>query len=201
MKLKTTVPVLAVLIFGLATMALAAEPMAELKSNIDNFLTLLKDPQYSDPAKKEEQKDKIWRTIDVAFDLEGVARLALGKNWQSFSAQEQKDFSEAFADLLGGSYIDRIREGYGGEDVTYLGQESISETKAVVNTKIVRSSGEIPINYSMLLKNGHWRIYDVKIEGVSMVRNYRAQFDNILMNSKPADLIARVKSKVGIKDE
>ena len=201
MKLKKMVPVLAMLIFGLASMALAAEPMAELRANIDNFLTILNDPQYSDPARKDEQKDKIWKTIDVAFDLGGVARLALGKNWKMFSAQEQKDFTDAFADLLGGNYIDRIREGYGGEAVTYLGQEIISDTKAAVNTKIVRSSGEIPISYSMLLRDGHWRIYDVKIEGVSMVRNYRAQFDKMLMSNKPAYVIERVKNKVDLKNE
>ena len=121
-----------------------------------------------------------------------------GRTGRAFPPRNKKTSRSAFAELLGGNYIDRIREGYGGEDVTYVGQDMISDTKALVMTKIVRKTGDIPINYSMLLRDGHWRIYDVNIEGVSMVRNYRAQFDNILMNNSPAYLIERVKNKVDL---
>ncbi|MEW5724006.1 MAG: ABC transporter substrate-binding protein [Thermodesulfobacteriota bacterium] len=196
MMIKKVVFVSIVILLGLATAALAEEPTDTLKKNIDDFIGVLKDPLYKDSAKEKEQTDNIWDIIERLFFFEGVARLALGKDWDKFSEPEKKEFTDSFTRLLGNSYLKKIREGYTNETVQFLDQEVRDDKKGVVRTKIVRQSGDIPVDYSLLVVQGVWRVYDVKIEGASLVKNYRAQFNQILMNNTPAQLIERVKKKV-----
>jgi phospholipid transport system substrate-binding protein len=163
----------------------------------------LKDPQYQsdDPGLKAEQRDKIWDLVGSQFDFTEISRRALARNWKSFSAEEQKAFATVFAKMLGNIYVERIQSGFAGQKVEFA-DEIMHETKplAIVKTFIVDDQTKIPVDYSLKKKNDQWRVYDVKVEGVSLVKNYRTQFNDILRKEKPAELIERLKSKVAEQD-
>ena len=100
-----------------------------------------------------------------AFDFTELSGRALAANWKTLNPQQRKEFSEVFSEVLGNTYLDKIQGGYRDEKVEYIGQEMVSDTKAVVKTKIIREKGEIPVDYSMRLKNDNWKVYDVQVEG------------------------------------
>ena len=174
----------------------AAEPFSILKEEIDQVFDILNDPSYSDTAKKSEQHDKLWKMIENAFDFRIMSRLTLAHNWKSFSPDEQAEFAQVFGHFLGNTYLEKIQSGFSGEKVEYLGHDMLTDTKAVVKTTIVRNDVKTPIDYSMQNKNDTWKIYDVKIEGVSLLKNYRTQFASLLLKKKPSELIDMLKEKV-----
>lgn len=170
-----------------------------LQKPIDAGIALLRDPQYQTPDKKTIQRDKIWDIIKPAFDFRVISIRSLGRNWRQFSDAEKAEFTEVFAKLLGNTYIGKIQGEYHDETVRFLGEEKLSEDKVIVNTEIVRKTGKIPVDYAMYHeKNGTWRVYDVKVEGIGLVLNYRRQFDDYLATpgNTPAKLIAQLKEKV-----
>lgn len=171
------------------------KPLDAIRGPVEQVLAILHDPAYQAPGTKAAQKDRLWGIIRKVFDFEAIAERAVGRNWKSFSAAQKKAFSDAFADLLGNSYLDKIQGGFKDEKVDFLSQELLSETKARVKTRIVREVDAIPVEYSVQKEAGAWTIYDVNIEGVSLVQNYRSQFDQILAKESPDALIARVKAK------
>ena len=174
----------------------AAEPFTILKGEIDQVFSILNDPVYSDESKKDEQHDKLWKLIENAFDFNAMSRLTLANNWKSFSLEQQDEFSRVFGRFLSNTYLDKIQSGFSGEQVEYVGEDTLSEKKAVVMTNVIRSGVKTPMNYSMLKTGSTWKIYDVKIEGVSLLKNYRTQFRSILLKDKPAELIEMLKEKI-----
>jgi phospholipid transport system substrate-binding protein len=187
------------LIVGIPCSASGIEPLDALKVPVDQVLGILNDPQYQDAALKDAQREKIWETIGQVFDFEIMGKLALARNWKKFSVQQRKEFSGLFAELLESTYVDKIQGGYEEEKVLYLGQQMVSDSKARVTTKILRSSMDIPIVYSMLKRSDFWKVYDVRIEGVSLIKNYRTQFSHILAKGSPAQLIERLKHKIELQ--
>ncbi len=132
--------------------------------------------------------------ISQRFDFEEMARRSLAVAWQQRTPQERKEFVGLYTDLLERSYMKRI-EGYSNEKIVYL-DEKIDGTYAVVRTKIVTGrSVEIPIDYRLLDRNGKWLVYDVVIEGVSLVNNYRTQFSKIIRTSSYQELVKKMKNK------
>jgi phospholipid transport system substrate-binding protein len=179
--------------------AAAGEPMDVLKAPMNEALALLRDPQYKtdDPAKKAEQREKFWAIIKPVFDFEELSKRTLARNWKQFDAAQQTAFTEVFAELLGNIYVDRIQGGYNDETIEFGDQiKHESRPLAVVKTFIVSARNRIPVDYSMIDQDGSWRVYDVKVEGVSLVKNYRSQFKEILSKESPDQLIARLKEKV-----
>jgi phospholipid transport system substrate-binding protein len=180
-----------------------ASPTDVLRGPLDLAILILKDPKYQsdDPGLKAEQRDKIWDLVGGRFDFTEVSRRALARNWKSFSAEEQKAFTTVFAKMLGNIYVERIQSGFAGQKVEFA-DEILHETKplAIVKTFIVDDQTKIPVDYSLKKTNDQWRVYDVKVEGVSLVKNYRTQFNDILRKEKPAELIERLKSKVAEQD-
>ena len=177
----------------------AKTPMASLQGLIDEVISLLNSPQYQDAAKKKEQGDKIWVVIEEVFDFQKISRLTLGKNWKKFSDKELDEFSVLFSNLLGKTYLKKVQDEFKNEKVNYMDEKILTGKKnerAQVKTALVRKNMEIPVEYSMWKNNGVWRIYDVKVEGISLVKNYRTQFQKILFNKSPGELIAQVKKKV-----
>ncbi len=178
---------------------LAGEPMDALKAPMDEALALLRDPQYSsdDPQKKAMQREKFWAIVEPVFDFNELSKRTLARNWKKFNEAQKAEFANVFGDLLGNIYVDRIQGGYSDETVEF-GNQRIHESRplAVVKTFIVSSRNRIPVDYSLIQKNGAWRVYDVKVEGVSLVKNYRSQFKEILSKETPDELIERLKKKV-----
>jgi len=170
--------------------------MDALKGPIDEGIKLLSDQKYKNPSLKRVQREKIWEIVRKAFDFTELSGRALATNWKIFNPLQRREFSEVFSEVLGNTYLDKIQGGYMDEKVAYLGQEMLSDTKAVVKTKIIREKGEIPVNYSMRLKNNNWKVYDIHVEGVSLVQNYRSQFNDILSKETPNELIRRLEKKL-----
>lgn len=172
-----------------------AEPMDTLKNSTNHVLAILKDPVYKDSAKKELQIEKIQAKIRDMFDFGEMARRTVGRHWKKFTPKQQMEFTNLLTQYLENLYISRI-QGYSNLKVMYLGENVSTKFKAAVNTKIVTENLQIPIDYRMIMKNEGWKVYDVNIAGVSLVRNYRAQFQKILMKESPDALIERLEQKV-----
>jgi phospholipid transport system substrate-binding protein len=183
------------------SLSAADSPMEALKIPIETVLSLLKDPKYKDPDQRQQQRDKIFAITRKLFDYTEMSKRTLARNWKLFSPQEQVQFVDVFADHLSNTYMDKIQGEYKGETVVFLGQEMIADGKALVSTKVQRQPSDISVDYSMLLVDNQWRVYDVNIEGVSLIKNYRTQFDQILVKESPAQLIERLKKKADIKIE
>lgn len=199
--MKKIISIAIILILYAATASAANPAMNAVREPLDRAMTILNDPQFANGQKEAEQKDLLWTCIDDVFNFVEVGKRALGKGWKKFKPEQRKEFCDVFAKVIGNAYLSRIQDGFGGETIDYL--EMIpgkKPTKAVVKTMIKNDSRETPVDYSLLQKNGRWQVYDVKIEGISLVKNYRSQFSKILMNKKPDELIQRLKTKLEKQD-
>jgi phospholipid transport system substrate-binding protein len=173
-----------------------AAPVDTIETEVNKILDVLRDPALKAPSAKETREERIWAIIDGVFDYAELSKRALGRNWRKFKAEQQKEFTELFSRLLGNVYLDRIMA-YTDERIVFGKENMVSEKKAEVESKIVTESKEIPVHYRMILKDGGWKVYDVVIEGVSLVRNYRGQFKEILTNKSPQALIEMLRKKLG----
>lgn len=171
-------------------------PMQTVKERIDQIITILNDPQYHPAGQKEAQRGKIWEVSKSMFDFTEISRRTVGPKWNSFSDPEKSRFTDVFAQFLGNTYIDKVQGEYHNEQVIYL-QEIVKEPQALVRTQLKRESTVLPIDYRMKQAEGQWKIYDILVEnGVSIVQNYRVQFQSILQKESPAQLIARLEEKL-----
>lgn len=175
-----------------ASQAIAAEnPQAVVKTGTDQVLQLLK--QY--PENTHERRQKIWSVVKAYFDFDAIAKRAVGPEWNMQPPEKQQEFTRDFSRLLFNAYIGKI-EDYTNEKITYS-QEQIGKRYAVIEARIVGGqSGAIPIVYYLHLKDGDWKVYDVEIEGMSLVMNYRDQFNEILSRSSFDDLLRQLREKV-----
>jgi len=192
---KTIILIPFVVFLGMSFCAYGAEPLDILKNSINNVLDILEGPLYKDSTKKELQRKKIRAEIRDVFDFNEIAKRSLARHWKKFTSKQQAEFTELFSEFLEKLYINKI-QGYSNEEVLYLGENMTTKPKATVKTQIVTETGEIPIDYRMIMKKEGWKVYDISIEGVSLVKNYRAQFRKILMKESPDALIKRLEKKV-----
>ncbi len=179
--------------------AAAASPTDVLRGPLDQAVLILKDPKYQsdDPTLKAEQRDRIWDAVADAFDFNEVSRRALARNWKSFSADEQKEFAAVFSKMLGNIYVKRIQSEFAEQRIEFNDEiRHQSKPLAIVKTFVISEQNKIPVDYSLKKNGDRWWVYDVKVEGVSLIKNYRTQFNDILRKEKPAQLIERLKQKV-----
>ncbi len=196
MKSKLIMLVVLGFIFTTVSGGYAATAMETIKAPVDEVMSILKDPQYKDGAKKEEQQEKLWRIINQIFDFTEIAKRGLARNWLRFSPEQRKAFTEAFKELLGNTYLDEMQGGdYEDVKIDFLDSKKLSENKTQVDTKIISRDKELPVSYNLKLKNNEWRIYDVKVEGVSLIKNYRIQFHRSLKTKTPDELIEQISKK------
>ena len=182
----------------LPSFVLAASPMETLKKPVQEGIDLLRDPAYAAADKKAEQRDRIWATVQEIFDFRLISASALGRNWKRFNAAEKTEFTSVFSQLMGKTYIGKIQGQYSDEELVFLGEELISDKKALVRSEIVRRDARIPVDYYMRRKNDQWLVYDVKVEGIGLVLNYRRQFNTFMASddTKPMELIEKLKAKL-----
>ena len=174
--------------------AWAGVPTDQLKQNVDRVVKTLEDPALKGPDKTPERRAAVNKIASEIFDVPETAKRALGPHWQGRSQQERDEFVRLFGELLEASYISKI-DRYEGEKVRYVG-ETAEGDQAVVRTKIVQKQGsEIPVDYRMHQRDGRWLVYDVVIEGVSLVANYRTQFNKIIQTSSYEELVQKLRSK------
>jgi len=195
MHSSRTIIVMAALLVMASTPAFGDEPIETLRYHFNKGLAVMKDLKYQEEYNKSFQREELWKILQEAFDFTEISKRALARNWRKFSPGEKEAFSKAFTQLLGDTYISKIQGKFRDENVAYLSQQLVASNKAVVKTKIVRDTGDIPVNYSMKKRYDEWKVYDVKIEGVSLVKNYRSQFNRILIRDSPKELIEQVQRK------
>jgi phospholipid transport system substrate-binding protein len=173
----------------------AGDATSELKSSIDKVIGMFKDKQKSTPPEAQLiQRKKIFSIALDLFNFEEMSQRTLGKEWKKLSDDQKKQFAHLFARFLANIYYQRLEE-YTNEKVKYL-DERHHKDKALIKTVIVTQKNEIPMDYK-LLKSDRWRVYDISIEGVSLVRNYRSQFHKILLKQGIKDLMNMMKQKLG----
>lgn len=195
--MKRIVQILCILFMASPVHSYGAQPMEVVKQAVDEVLLILEDSTSPDASQGDEQPGEIWDIINRVFDFNEMSRSTIARHWEKFSEPQKKEFTEVFGKFLGKNYLNKIRSGFKGEKVIYLEENMITDARAVVKTKIIREEDvEIPVDYSMMLIDGAWRIYDVKIEGVSLIKNYRSQFHSILLKESPDKLIEMIKNKL-----
>jgi len=178
----------------------AGEPTQQVKQTTDKILAILSNPSLKGPAHAEERRKVIGQTVDERFDWEEMSRRSLARHWAERTPEEKKEFMGLFRDLLERTYLDKVDD-YSGEAVTYEG-DTIDGNYASVKVKIVTSKGkEIPVEYRVMKKQTHWLVYDITIEGVSLVNNYRSQFNSILSKSPYPELVKRLKDKASFSEK
>lgn len=177
--------------------AFAQPPLETIQTQVNKLLEVLADPALKAPSAKENKEKKIWVIVDAVFDYSELSARTLAQSWKTFTPEQQKEFVRLFGKLLGSTYMDRIMT-YSNEKVVFGKTSQLSDNITEVQSEVVTASKSIPIYYRMILKDGHWRVFDVVIEGISLVQNYRTQFREILKNKTPEDLIAMLREK-GVK--
>ena len=193
MKALSTVG-LAILLLVQPVWVAAGVPGDQVRQTTDKLLAILKDPQLKGESKKNERRDKLKELIYQRFDFTEMARRSLGSEWRRRSPEEQKEFVKLFTGLLERTYLDNI-ESYNGEKFQYL-KEQEDNNHAQVDTKIIDNKGqEVSVNYRLHKVNGDWKVYDVVVAEISLVNNYRSQFNRVLATSSYEELVNRMKGK------
>ncbi len=174
--------------------AKAGAPTDQIRATVDKVLAIVSDPRLKSEDKKQEQRDQLREVISARFDFNEMAKRSLGPNWARHTLEEQRAFVKLFTDLLEKTYADKI-ESYNGKKVLYT-REKQDGDDAKVDTKLAtKKSEEYSISYKLHSSGGDWKVYDVVIENISLVNNYRSQFSHVLANSSFDDLLRRMSEK------
>ena len=169
-------------------------PTDQLRASIDRVIKTLEDPELKKEHRARERRKMVRKVAEEIFDFSETAKRSLAVHWQGRTPAERDEFVQLFGNLLERSYISKI-ELFNGEKIAY-GGEAIDGDQAMVRTKIVTKQGtEVPVDYRMLKRAERWLVYDVVIEGVSLVSNYRTQFNKIIQTSSYQELVKKMRSK------
>jgi len=181
-------------IFGMVVPGFAGESQDQLKETTDKVLSVLADPDMQSPSKARERRERIQKIVDERFDWAEMARHSLARHWTQRTPEEKREFIPLFKSLLERVYADKV-EGYSWNKISYEG-ETIDGDYAVIKVKIFTAKNQaIRVEYRTLKKGNHWLVYDLSIEGVGLVHNYRTQFNEIIVKSSFSELIKRLKAK------
>ena len=174
----------------------AAEgPEAQLRASTDKILAILRSPELKGPEKKEERRQQVIAVVNERFNWTDMAQRALAQSWWPRTPQEREEFVKLFTELVRRTYMSKI-EGYSGEKVQFKGQR-VDGNYARVDVSIITSKGtDIPVEYSMKNYGGDWLIYDIAVEGVRLVSNYRSQFSSMLNGMSYPEFVVKLKAKV-----
>lgn len=183
---------LTLILMAMTGLAFAAAPTDAVKGTVDQVIRLLSNPALKDPSQRKPILQQVRQVVDRRFDYEEMGKRSLA-NWNQLNASQRQEFVALFSELLATSYADKLAK-YSGEKVTYVG-DRVDGDLADVQTMLLRSNDRIPINYRLINKS-QWMVYDVVIEGVSLVNNYRSQFARVISESSYAELVKRLQAKV-----
>jgi phospholipid transport system substrate-binding protein len=188
------------LVLCAATVASAAEPRAVVQSSVERVMAILTESELGEPSSgaaarehAEQRRARIRSVAAVLFDFEEIARRALARHWAPLSPLERAEFTRLFTGVLEHAYVARL-EDYSGERLVWTG-ETVEAGFAAVRSKVVTRRGEVGVEYRLHLRGGRWRVYDLRIGGMSFVSVYRAQFDRILRAESFDGLLERLRRK------
>jgi phospholipid transport system substrate-binding protein len=182
------------LCFGFSRFAQAGEPLDLVRTAVDKAVQILKDPKLQSQDKRRERIERLREALNPIFDYEEMAKRALGTHWRRRTPAEQEEFVKLFRDFLERIYSDKV-DLYGGEKVRF-GREVIDKDFAQVESTIIKPKGEeLAVIYKLRQLNGQWKVYDAVVENISIVNNYRSQFDRIISGSSYEELVKRLQEK------
>lgn len=197
MKRWLYLPVLLILLV-LPLLVFAGAPLDTVKTNVNGVLDVLRDPKLTGEVGKKLKEERVEAAADKLFDFIELSRRTLGLNWNKLSLDQRREFVSLYSTILKEAYVDKITA-YTNEKINFTKEVPLSETIVEVRSVIVGESGETPISYRVMKKKTGWKVYDVVIEGVSLISNYRAQFKEILDKGSPESLIETLRIKIGKK--
>lgn len=188
-------PLLAVLAVLLAAPAAWAGPATDqVKAAVERVVKVVRDPELQKPLNAEKRRAQIREVAQTILDFEELSKRALGRHWAARTPAERKRFTELFTDLLENNYVSKI-ESYSGEKVLYLPEQVDGDTITVRSRLVTQKGAEVPLDYRMQKGSDRWQAYDVLVEGVSLVANYRSQFNSIINRSSYEGLVKRLEEK------
>ncbi|HEY2989475.1 MAG TPA: ABC transporter substrate-binding protein [Candidatus Binatia bacterium] len=168
-------------------------PTDQVRASVDNITAILKNPALKIDSRKKERRDQLRRAIYSRFDFTEMAKRSLGAEWRKLNPPQQDEFIRLFTDLLERAYVDQI-EAYNDEKFVYV-KETVDQDYAEVQSRIVTPKTEYSLNYRVHLVGSEWKVYDVVVENISLVNNYRAQFGRVIANQSYEELVRRMRDK------
>lgn len=194
--LSFSVIIFLLILAPVTTKAVDSGPTVQLKASVDTLLKVLRDESLKGAENSDIRRERIAEVVFMQFDMRRMAKLSLGRGWRKLSEAEREHFIGLFRKLLSKSYIATI-DGYSGEKISYV-KEIIKGNKAEVRTMVIGNAKEIALTYKLKLDDSRWLIYDVIIENVSLVRNYRSQFDPIMKKEGFTGLVKRMEERIAV---
>jgi phospholipid transport system substrate-binding protein len=194
MKIKMAGLGVLMILFSLIP-AYADAPLSTVQANVNKVLDVLRDPALKADSAKETKKDKLRSIYASMFDEVELSKRTLARNWNKLNTAQRREFVQLYQEVLEKAYIDKILS-YTNEKIAYEKESKLAENQVEVQTEIITSSKKIPIFYRVILSGGSWKVYDVIIENVSLVQNYRTQFNNIMEKNSPEQLLEILRKKV-----
>lgn len=182
---------LAVILLSISVARAEVSPMADMKETTDKIVQIVE--QFPNDDQKETRRSKIRELINPKFNFNEMARRSLGAHWNDITSEEQADFTRVFSDLLARTYLSKIETVRAG--MVSVDKEDINSDKAIVKTTITSKGSTFPIDYKLQLLDGKWQVYDVVIENIGLVANYRSEFAGIIRKEKFAGLMERLRKK------
>ena len=174
----------------------AGDPLTDLQKGVEQGIQILEDPRYQDADLQKVQRQKLWEVTQQIFDFREFSRRVLASHWKKFTPEQRNAFSQAFAEFLGKFYLKRLQRRYNGEKVYYVGQKLISQSRALVEIKVLWKNVEVPVELRMKKRSDNWKVYDLSALGINAVSNYRAQFHGMLKNKSPNQVIEILEERI-----
>src|SRR5437868_3803562 len=175
-----------------------ATPTDAMRTTVSQALGVLQDQDLKKPERTEERVARLKKIADLRFDYGEMAKRSLGGQWEQLEDRERQEFVQLFTEFLTATYVEKIHA-YSGEEVTFL-NERLEGNYAEVQSIMVGKKTEIPMDYRLMKKGDDWKAYDMRIDGVSLVQNYRGQFAGILHSSSYEHLIQVLREKIAQYD-
>jgi len=189
----------ALLIFTMVPLfASAGVALDTINSNVSSVLDVMRDPKLKGEAGKKVKEQKIIDAAEKLFDFVELSKRTLGLNWNKLAPEQRKEFVDLYKTILKDAYIDKLTA-YTDEKINYTKEVPLSETTVEVQSIVTTKKADVPIYYRVIKKDGGWKVFDVIVEGVSLISNYRTQFREILGNNPPSKLLDILRKKVGKK--
>ena len=179
----------------IAGSSMAGKPTEDVRETTDKLIAIVSDPAMKTSDMAAERARRIREAVDERFDWREMSKRTLARHWKERSDREKEEFIDLFGMLMERTYLDKV-EGYSGEKVLYVGERVDGKYGIVVVKIVTKKDTEILVKYKLKNKGGEWLAYDISIQGVSLVNNYRKQFNSILTRSSYEDLVKKLKKKV-----
>jgi len=183
-------------LLGLPGALLAGAPLDTVKTNVDTVLQVLRDPKLHGESGRKVKEQKIEAVVDQLFDFVELSKRTLGLNWNQFTIEQRKEFVQLFRSILRDAYLNRITT-YSNEQIAFIKEAPLSDRTFEVQAVVTTKSGQIPLSCRVIKEGTDWKVYDVVIEGVSLINNYRTQFREILANDPPEKLLEILRKRPG----